>query len=161
MGISINAQRNKDNEYVKSVTVMKDTVYRRTIAFWKLSDILYLLSKDYWREKRAIKVLHDTTDSVIRKRRQFLLENPESDDNTETPKKRLSFIDILLKGSIDGRPLTDREIREQVDTFMFEVFQQQQKKKTFPKFTKKKTISGTRHHISSNGVHPLLFSEKP
>lgn len=125
MGISINAQTNATNAYVESVGVMKDTIYRRTISIWKLSDWLYPLSRDYWKEKRALKIIHNTTDSVIKKRRQFLLENPEieniTENNNETTKKRLSFLDILLKGSIDGRPLTNQEIREQVDTFLFEV----------------------------------------
>lgn len=117
MGIYFNAQLSKKSKYVTSVDYIKQTVFRRIISGWKLIDLIYPLSFDYWKDRRALKVLHDTTDAVIKERRKYLLDN--LDDNKHG--KGSTFLDMLLKGTIDGKPLTDKEIREQVDTFLFEV----------------------------------------
>lgn len=88
-------------------------------------DFLYQFTNLYKEQKRALKILHDFTDKVISERRRKILtqENNANDCTDESVgiKRKMAFLDILLQAMIDGKPLNDLDIREEVDTFMFEV----------------------------------------
>lgn len=78
----------------------------------------------------AIAILHGQTRCVIELRREQLnnvkLESPiataqnEYDDAVAPPKQRLAFLESLLLAQRDGVPLTDEDIQDEDDTFMFE-----------------------------------------
>lgn len=90
------------------------------------SDFFFRLSGKEKRQTEVLKILHGFTDSVIIARRQELeskamrgeVENDKEDD--VGGKKKLALLDVLLQSTIDGKPLTNMDIREEVDTFMFE-----------------------------------------
>lgn len=69
----------------------------------------------------ALKILHGLTDKVISERRNKLLEGNVSRKNCDKSTTNNTLLDILLQSTIDGKPLTDLDIREEVDTFMVEV----------------------------------------
>jgi cytochrome P450 family 4 len=79
----------------------------------------------YQHEQRALKIIHGFTDGVIKARRQELIEirgdNSGSDltNSIEGTKPKMALLDLLLKSSVNGKPLSDMDIREETNTFMF------------------------------------------
>lgn len=75
----------------------------------------------YKKEQKCIKILHEFTDGVIRKRRENLLNQNQNNnaESVEDKKEKKALLDILLSSTIDGQPLSNLDIREEVDTFTF------------------------------------------
>ncbi|KAF5277804.1 hypothetical protein FQR65_LT03785 [Abscondita terminalis] len=121
MNTSINAQLNPTSKYVESVKEMCRILIERMLSF-KMIDFIYKFSKDYSKEQKALGFLHGMSDSVIKTRREELQSQSSSDltiEHDSETKKRVAFLDILLTSQVDGVPLTNEEIRNEVDTFMF------------------------------------------
>lgn len=75
--------------------------------------------------------MHEFTNEIIEKRRQYLINKQKTEDNKSHGNvfeddvigrsKKMVFLDILLQSTIDGKPLTNEEILEETDTFLFAV----------------------------------------
>ena len=88
------------------------------------SDFLFFFSKNARRQRQLLKILHGFTDKTILLRRKKLLEVSalknvgQLTDDELGVKKKMAFLDVLLQSTIDGKPLTNMDIREEVDTFV-------------------------------------------
>ncbi|CAG9827257.1 unnamed protein product [Diabrotica balteata] len=121
MGIKLNAQTDSTSPYVRSTKSMCYIMMKRILS--PLDPSLYPFTLNYYLEKRALKVLHAHTDNVIDKKISEKTQTKDSavDNNTNIGiKKKLAFLDLLLNCTVDGKPLSRTDIREEVDTFMFE-----------------------------------------
>lgn len=107
---------------------------------WKRIDFLYNWSSEKRERNEALKVLHGETRRVINLRRSLIktdadeiaiqpdrknVDDADDDDDDEVPvfgaKQRRPFLDSLLIAQRNTGLLTDANIQEEVDTFMFEV----------------------------------------
>lgn len=107
---------------------MKFSASVRVSDFLLRSSFFFRLSNLYQQQQATLKILHNFTKKVIRDRRQELVSSRKNGSSMANGsradygiKKKEVFLDILLKSNINGEPMTDSEILEEVDTFMFEV----------------------------------------
>ncbi|KAI4464329.1 cytochrome p450 family 4 [Holotrichia oblita] len=126
MGVNVNAMSNPDNEFIQAVYTMSD------IIPWKMSrpyipEFIFNILPQGYKSRHALKVLHGFSENIISSRKK-ILQNKSSRSEKESSdadelfgiKKRLSLLDMLLEASEDGKILSDADIREEVDTFVFE-----------------------------------------
>lgn len=122
MGVNLNSQENHDQEYVQAAKDMCRIIMDRTFSLWKSFDCLFNLSKQGKSQEKVLAILHNFTNSVIDKRRKKATDQLKDVKQDDVGRKRkMAFLDLLLSTNIGGRPLTQEEIRSEVDTFMFAV----------------------------------------
>ncbi|XP_068159952.1 LOW QUALITY PROTEIN: probable cytochrome P450 4s3 [Drosophila tropicalis] len=127
MGIKKHAQMQSDSEYVKAVQTICRVLHKQSFSFWQRLNVFFKYTQMGRDRDNALKILHDETNRVIRQRRQQLQKEqqesrPEAEQDDIGVKRRLAFLDMLLLAQMEGgaEELSDRDIREEVDTFMFE-----------------------------------------
>ncbi|KAK2165954.1 hypothetical protein LSH36_44g13010 [Paralvinella palmiformis] len=106
----------QSHPYVKAVQELGQDLVYRYLRPWLHSDLLFALSQTGRRFSKNCRFVHSIADNIIRRRRQTLKKNENKEKN-----KYLDFLDILLTAKDEqGQGLTDKEIRVEVDTFLFE-----------------------------------------
>ncbi|KAK3923209.1 Cytochrome P450 4C1 [Frankliniella fusca] len=123
MGTKVEAQNDSKSPYVTAVHDAVTSFHQRTMKPWLHLDAIWKMSHDGKAFNSALKVLHKYTNDVIsnrKKERESRRKTSLKSDEDLGMKKREAFLDQLLDASDSGADLTDADIREEVDTFMFE-----------------------------------------
>nr|AIW79997.1 cytochrome P450 CYP4C77 [Nilaparvata lugens] len=125
MGTPVNAQMESDSQYIKAVYEISKLTIERGIRPWLHPNFIFQRTEFGKKYENCLSILHGFTKKVISERRllkeQEGTKTPESEDFVAFgQKKRKAFLDLLLDVSSDGKVLSDDDIREEVDTFMFE-----------------------------------------
>ncbi|XP_048743248.2 ultra-long-chain fatty acid omega-hydroxylase-like isoform X2 [Ostrea edulis] len=102
--------------YVHAVNLLSDIWVARSLKPWFYSDMLFYMSPSGREFKRNCDYVHKVAEDIIEKRRLSLKE-----DGTNPKSRHLDFLDILLTAKDENdQGLTSLEIRNEVDTFLFE-----------------------------------------
>ncbi|XP_044903490.1 cytochrome P450 4F6-like isoform X2 [Felis catus] len=109
------------SEYIAAILELSALVVKRQRQIFLYPDLLYYLTPDGRRFRRACDLVHNFTDAIIQKRRCSLLTEGSHDFlKAKAKAKTLDFIDVLLLAKDeDGKELSHEDIRAEADTFMF------------------------------------------
>ncbi|XP_018800716.1 PREDICTED: cytochrome P450 4ae1 [Bactrocera latifrons] len=131
MGVCVHAQQDSKSDFVQAVNDVTNIVATRFIRPILVFPRLFKLLRpqQYEKQMEGIRIMHRFTEQIIEERRTALQNkyntstesavNPEMLDIGLKP--RMALLDVLLQSTTtDGQPLTDAQIRDEVNTFMFE-----------------------------------------
>ena len=133
MGVSIGAQVGKNKNYLKAVHDTGEAIMKRAVSPLLWSNFVFYKTPIGRQFKKDLDILHSMTRDVILQRKadiiskkievkteltEDFIEYNAYDSNKS--RKRMAFLDLLLEYHIDSNSLSLEDIREEVDTFMFE-----------------------------------------
>lgn len=118
MGRNVNAQNSEENEYVNAVSKLTDIIVDRSKRPYLWPDLIFRFFGRKKEQEWALKILHGFTNKVIYERKRER-DKQKKEETEKAGKRRLAFLDLLLEMADKGK-LTMKDVREEVDTFMFE-----------------------------------------
>ena len=88
-------------------------------------DFIFKRTSAYKEYTEYLRVISETTQNVINSRRKYYEENPmelNTNENNELgQRKRMPLIDTLLRTNVEGTALSNQDIEDEVNTFLFAV----------------------------------------
>ncbi|KAM0724788.1 Cytochrome P450 4C1 [Formica fusca] len=133
MGVSLQkiCKNEFQQQYRDAIHDIIELILYRAFRPWFYNDLLFSLSPQGRKQKKILKILHGFTEKVITERKLYhkrtngrYLKNFENETEIDDvkisgiKKKTLALLDLLIASSGDDL-LTNLEIKEEIDTFMF------------------------------------------
>lgn len=115
----------KDFTYLNAIKKLSFHVATSFLKPWHNIRFLYNLTPTKRARDKYMKIVNDFTSNLIVERRQLLSKMDENenlkhlDDDDFGLKKKMCLLDVLLQSTINGEPLTNGDILEEVNTFTF------------------------------------------
>lgn len=122
MGTNYDVDNNMRGAYVEAIEKIGKLLVYRTLNPWLLYKWIYFFTPSYQKQKDILKILHHISGTVVKNRREYHTQNITG--KTEN-KKKLALLDLLLELRENGSITDDKDIEEEVDTFIFAVSRSQ------------------------------------
>lgn len=126
MGVTMNSQTTgSGKKYLRSIKSLEARLLGRILKPTQWVNWIYNLTENSRQTCRDLKELHRFTINVINERKKELEANPAELEKMAANedgifKSRKPFLDMLLVEHIKRKTMSVADIREEVDTFMFE-----------------------------------------
>lgn len=125
MGIQLNAQIEQNSQYVKDIGLLVKFLVRRVFSPLKRFQPIYMLTSQYWEERKVAARVYDFTRKVINDRKTLRRANAGYADRSngfcKNYEKTSSLLDIILDAEHNGAPLTEDDIVFETQNFLFAV----------------------------------------
>ncbi|GLH16708.1 Cytochrome P450 4C1, partial [Gryllus bimaculatus] len=117
MGVKMNIQDDKNNEYLRALSSVETCIVKRCMRPWLYPDFIFNFTELGKQLKTSLKIVRETANKIIQKRkREFSLKEDDSAKNKHENefgyKKKTPFLDLLLQHERDGY-FTDQDIQDQ------------------------------------------------
>lgn len=134
-------------EYAMAVMKLCDIIHLRHTTFYLRPDVIFKTLNIGKKHDKLVNTIHSLTEKVFRNKKNALkksfddghmkkpiyvdlltkkeddpstIHDDTEDQNVVGEKNRLAFLDLMLESTYCGVNITDKEIKEEVDTIMFE-----------------------------------------
>ncbi|XP_032691172.1 cytochrome P450 4c3-like isoform X2 [Odontomachus brunneus] len=118
MGILLDGQTNYNNEYVIAVDRVASIMQMRFTNIWISYDPIFKMTKLGKEHDSALHTINEFVGKVIADRKTEWLSKRDGNFNEPTTKKQ-ALLDLLLEMSHKHTDFTDKDIRDEVNTFMY------------------------------------------
>lgn len=113
---SAGCQSGHNKRYLKTVKFLTRSIVDRVCNPFLHFDFIYFHSPSGKQFQKELKIAHEFTETLIRERVNKIKSNPEYKSPSD-----YDFLDVLLMANGEnGTGLTHKEIRDELDTFVFE-----------------------------------------
>ncbi|KAJ3652024.1 hypothetical protein Zmor_018025 [Zophobas morio] len=120
MGVKMSTQEGENSEFVDSLRGWLDIFMVRFFSAWKRYDSLFKITSEHSLNEHYLNVLQKYSSTVVERRRsEKAQEKKEVTDSDFGIKRKVALLDMLLESEYN-QSLTNDDITEEINTFMFE-----------------------------------------
>lgn len=121
MGIKLNAQANKNTQFVEDSRAATRIIVNRLFSPLKQFHLAYIFTGLFWEQRKVIKSLHSFARKVIEDRKMLRETSILKDLGNGMDRKKKALIDFLLDAKSNGQSMTDMDLIYEAITFLYTV----------------------------------------